>query len=428
MSRANDPYNAFLDYPEASVSNSESGPLAGLTLGVKDIFDVAGYHTGCGNPRKLAESPVAARSASCVQRLLDSGARFIGKTVNDELVFSLFGQNVHFPLPINPKAPDRYTGGSSCGSAAAVAGGLVDIALGSDTGGSVRAPASFCGLIGLRTTQDLIPIDGTMPLAPSLDTVGWFARDIDVYEAVAKALSPLEGEMGGSPEGVVSEGTSKNPSADVTPSARFAGTSPSRGEEIPFHAIDTLDGFLFPESVDQYARMRGRIGQAVATFKGWPFSSTSDELFFCFRNIQAFEAWGLHGEWITANAAYVSETTRQRFEFGKGVTAGMVEAERARRDIFRSEFASFLDGGVLVLPTVPGPAPLKSASPEELQTFRERAQHLLCISGLSGFPQISVPIGTVDGAPLGLSLVGPAGSDLELIGLARQILANQAGA
>ena len=127
--------------------------LPGLALAVKDIFDVEGYPTGCGNPRKLAEALPAARNASSVQTLLDSGARFVGKTVTDELAFSLFGQNIHFPLPINPNAPDRYTGGSSCGSAAAVAGGLADIALGSDTGGSIRAPASFCGLIGLRTTH-----------------------------------------------------------------------------------------------------------------------------------------------------------------------------------------------------------------------------------------------------------------------------------
>ncbi len=190
MSHAGDPYNAFLDSPQTAVSNKESGPLEGLTLAVKDIFDVEGYRTGCGNPRKFAEAAIASRSASCVKALLDSGARFVGKTLTDEMAYSLFGQNIHFPLPINPKAPDRYTGGSSCGSAAAVAGGLVDIALGSDTGGSIRAPASFCGLIGLRTTHGLIPIDGAMPVAPSLDTVGWFAKDVDTYEAVARVMLP----------------------------------------------------------------------------------------------------------------------------------------------------------------------------------------------------------------------------------------------
>jgi amidase len=420
MRPAGDPYHAFLDYPEVTVPNSKSGPLAGLTFGVKDIFDVTGYPTGCGNPQKLAEAPIADQSASCVQALLDSGARFTGKTVNDELVFSLFGQNVHYSLPINPKAPERYTGGSSCGSAAAIAGGLVDIALGSDTGGSVRAPASFCGLIGLRTTQGLIPIDHTMPLAPSLDTVGWFARDIDVYEAVGRVLVPRLAEEGTptpspSPQG----GGGFGSAAAKSPSPLRGGV---RGGGTTFHAIDALDNFLLPEAVGEYSRIRGLIGQPIATFKGWPFSSTSDELFFCFRNIQAFEAWALHGEWLTANAASVSETTRQRFEFGKTVTPKTFDAERTRRAAFRTELAAFLDGGVLVLPTVPGAAPLKTASTQELQTYRERAQHMLCLSGLSGFPQISVPAGTVEGAPFGISLIGPAGSDLMLIGLAREIL------
>src|SRR5690242_12252572 len=161
------PLNAFLDLPQMPVANAESGPLAGLRLAVKDIYDVAGYRTGCGNPQRFAEAHAASRTAKAVQTILDAGARFVGKTQTDELAFSLFGQNAHFPYPINPAAPDRVTGGSSSGSAAAVAGGLANIATGSDTGGSIRAPASFCGLIGLRTTHGRIPLDGAMKLASS---------------------------------------------------------------------------------------------------------------------------------------------------------------------------------------------------------------------------------------------------------------------
>ncbi len=193
-----------------------------------------------------------------------------------------------------------------------------------------------------------------------------------------------------------------------------------------FHSIDTLDDFLLAEAVAEYDRMRGRFGHSITAFKGWPFSSTPDELYFCFRNIQAYEAWQAHGAWISANATSLGGATRHRFEFGKGVTLDTLEAERARRAAFRAEFASFLsDGAMLVLPTVPGASPLK-ASPEALPAYRERALHLLCLSGLSGFPQITVPVGTVDGAPFGLSIIGPAGSDLALIGLARDFLANAA--
>ena len=179
MAALHDPFNAFLDHSSEAVSHASEGPLSGLTLAVKDIFDIAGHRTGGGNPNKLAEAATARATAPSIQKLLDAGARFVGRTQTDELTFSLMGQNAHYPFPINPAAPDRVTGGSSSGSAAAVAGGLADIAIGSDTGGSIRLPASFCGLIGLRITHGSISLQGAMPLAPSLDTFGWFARDIE---------------------------------------------------------------------------------------------------------------------------------------------------------------------------------------------------------------------------------------------------------
>ena len=183
-----DPVNAFVDYPDVPVPNAATGPLHGVTLAVKDLYDVAGYVTGCGNPETMAESPPAKANAPCVQRLLDAGAKFVGKTHTAELAFSLDGRNTRLGTPKNPAAPGRVPGGSSSGSAAAVAAGLVDVALGSDTGGSVRAPASMCGIIGLRPTHGRIDISGAMPLAPSLDTVGWFTRDIGLYERVGAVM------------------------------------------------------------------------------------------------------------------------------------------------------------------------------------------------------------------------------------------------
>lgn len=177
MLLSEDPYRAFMPYPPVAVPNAPGGALAGLTLAVKDIFDVAGYRTGCGCPTRLAASPVAEATAPTVQRLLDAGARFVGKTHTDELAWSMYGMNAHFGTPVNPATPDRIPGGSSSGSAAAVAGGLADIAIGSDTGGSVRAPASFCGIWGLRPTHGRVSLEGAMALAPSFDTCGVFARD-----------------------------------------------------------------------------------------------------------------------------------------------------------------------------------------------------------------------------------------------------------
>jgi amidase len=388
---AGDRFNAFLDRKEPDVSNASHGPLAGLTLAVKDIFDIEGQRTGGGNPAKLAEAKPAQKTASAIRMLLDSGARFVGRTQTDELTFSLMGQNAHFPHPINPAAPDRVTGGSSSGSAAAVAGGLADIAAGSDTGGSIRAPAAFCGLIGLRTTHGAIPLAGAMPLAPSLDTFGWFARDIETYEKVGAVFF---GDTGG----------------PLTRPLRLAA----------------LDDLLAGEAErTEYARMANTVADTLGTPADAPALSQSlDDLYMIFRQLQAYEAWAIHGPWISAADRNLGPGVRERFEFGSTLGCDVATAQTAKRTAFREELAGLLGhDGVLVMPTVPGAAPLSKSSFDDVQAYRERALRLLCLSGLSGFPQITIPLGHVDGAPFGISLLGPAGSDRALIGLARQVLA-----
>lgn len=388
-----DPFNAFLPEPQIIVSHKESGPLARLSLAVKDIYDVAGLVTGCGNLEKAKKGRKAEKTAISVQMILDAGARFVGKTQTDELAFSLMGQNAHFPHPINPAAPDRVTGGSSSGSAAAVAAGLADIAVGSDTGGSIRAPASFCGLIGLRATHGAISLEGAMDLAPSFDTFGWFARDIDTYEAVAKVL------LGN------------------------GATAPQLSRPLRLAHLDAL--VLGAAEATEYARMREKAEKIVgpALLEASPFSMTEDELYWCFRKTQAYEAWQSHGAWISSGERDLGPGVKDRFAFGATIGKADYDAEMAKRAIFRDELSAMLgDDGVLILPTVPGAAPLANGSADELLAYRERALRLLCLSGLSGLPQITLPLGTVDGAPFGLSLLGPAGSDLALIQLARRIL------
>lgn len=390
MPAGRDPYNAFLDHSPAPVRHAEHGPLAGLTMAVKDIFDIAGQRTGGGNPHRLAEAPPAAATAPAVQALLDAGARFAGRTQTDELTFSLMGQNAHYPQPVNAAAPGRVTGGSSSGSAAAVAGGLADIALGSDTGGSIRAPASFCGLIGLRTTHGAIPLEGAMPLAPSLDTFGWFAKDIATYEKVGAVL---------------------------------LGDGAADGRRRPFRlaALDSL--LLGPAEAAEYGRVLAILSRTLGDISVAPaLSHPVDDLYWCFRRIQSHEAWGVHGAWIAAKDRGLGPGVKERFEFGATIDAAMYEEETPRRGDFRAELAGRLVDGILVLPTVPGAAPLKDASFDDLQAYRERALRLLCLSGLSGFPQVTLPLGTVDGAPFGVSLLGPAGSDMELIRLGRDVL------
>src|SRR5438034_4063347 len=186
-----DPLNAFCAHATARLQGAPAGPLAGLTFAAKDLFDIAGHVTGAGNPDWLALHQPAARTAPLVQRLVDSGASMVGKTHTDELSRGIFGENAHYGTPTNPKAPGRVPGGSSSGSAAAAAAGTCDFALGSDTGGSVRVPASFCGLYGIRPTHGRVHLSGAMAMAPSFDVAGWFASGPGVFRRVGHVL--LEG-------------------------------------------------------------------------------------------------------------------------------------------------------------------------------------------------------------------------------------------
>jgi amidase len=165
-----------------------AGLLSGLTFAAKDLFDVASVVTGCGNPDWAATHGAAETDAWAINALLEAGATLVGKTITDEISLGLLGINRFFGTPLNPRAPDRVPGGSSSGSASAVAGGLVDVALGTDSGGSVRIPASFCGLYGLRPTHGRIPTEGMMTQAPSFDTVGYFARNAATFGRAGTVL------------------------------------------------------------------------------------------------------------------------------------------------------------------------------------------------------------------------------------------------
>ncbi len=399
MPQINDTVHAFMDYPAVEVPSAENGPLAGLTFAVKDIYDVAGLPTGCGNPTRLAEARPAAESAPAVQALLDAGARFAGKTITDELAFSLSGQNAHYGNPINPAAPDRITGGSSCGSAAAVAAGLVDIATGSDTGGSVRAPASYCGLIGLRPTWGRISLAGTMPLADTFDTFGWFARDMATYKTVASVLLGHYEEPG-----------------------------PDLGR--PLLATDAVGQLLGPDEQAAFAEMVSMVGAVIGDPEPVAVSPDGlDDWFWIFRRLQGYEAWQSQGDWITAARPDLGPGVKERFQFGSTITKANYDADNARRDTIRGRVQDLLaTDRVLIVPTVPSAAPKKDAGFDWLDTYRNRALSILCISGLSGLPQITLPLGSVDGAPFGLSLIGPAGRDRALIALADTILSRQSDA
>ena len=382
-----DPVRAFMPYPPVPVEHAGDGPLAGLTFAVKDLFDVAGYRTGCGCPLKLAQSDVKTAHARAVTLLLQAGARFVGKTHTDELAWSMFGINAHFGTPINPAAPDRIPGGSSSGSAAAVAAGLVDVAIGTDTGGSVRAPASFCGVWGLRPTHGRVSLDGCMELAAGFDTCGFFARD---HQTLLRAGRVLLGDD----------------QAPLSRSLRFLR---------PLDMIDRLG-----ES------QRLIYERAFASLTATPThvypETGADTLYQTYRVLQGRDAQRSVVPFIEASGMPLAAGIDGRCAHARSLTQADELAANAIRVAFRRQIDDLLaDDGVLLAPVVHD-APFKlGLSAEGQDSYRHDAMRLLCVAGMSGLPQVVMPAGLVDGAPYGVSLIGPRGSDCSLIELAGQI-------
>lgn len=384
--------NAWCDYPEIDVPHAKTGPLAGLTLAVKDIFQVAGYPNGWGQPTRLVEAEPDTETQSLVQKMLDAGIEIKGKSQCEELCFSLTGINKHYGAPVNAAAPDRVTGGSSSGSVSLVSAGIVDVATGSDTGGSVRAPASYCGLIGLRATHGRLSLDRTMPLGPSYDTFGWFARDAETYARVADVI--MEDDT------------------DTTELTRLI-SSP----DLDSLVLGDDDYIAYSTGAE---RIESHFG-SERTFEAIPFDITT--AYWAFRKCQAYDAWQTLGDWITSRKPDLGPGIKERFEYGASLTREDFEKATADRLHMRVKLEEMIGrDGLLVLPTVPSCAPLKSESEETLQAFREQALMLLCLSGNSGLPQITLPLAEVHGAPLGVSLIGPRGSDKRLINIARDML------
>lgn len=396
MPLINDTAHAFLPYPEAPIPHASSGPLSGLCFAAKDLFDVSGYPTGGGQPFLLAMSGIKTRTAPAVQRLLDAGARFVGKTVTDELAFSMNGNNAHFGAPINGAAPDRISGGSSSGSASAVSSRLCDFALGTDTGGSVRAPANHCGLYGIRPTQGRISLSGVLDLAPSLDTCGYFAREVQTFSRVSSVLLGTD-----------------------------AAPLPERIRLLkPSDIWALLDDAVTAAQAQPLALVQAALGQGQSMQPMQVALDNIDAMYWHFRYIQGREAWMVNGPLIERFCPPLGPGVAERFDWSKNVTDEQFALATVYREQFRKHLADLLGtDGVLVLPTMPDIAPRCDESGAGLESYRNRAIQMLCIAGLSGFPQISLPLGQRLGAPLGLSLLGPAGSDASLVRLAQRIAA-----
>jgi amidase len=385
-----DRLNAFCQDTDAYLEGAMDGPLSGLTFAAKDIFDIAGYVTGGGNPDWKATHGPAEQTAWVVRVLVEAGATMVGKTITDEITRGIFGENAHYGTPVNPRAPGRVPGGSSSGSAAAVAGGLVDFALGSDTGGSVRVPSSFCGLYGLRPTHGRIPLDGILLQAPSYDTIGWFARDADLFARVAALL--LQSEI-----------------------------RPAR----PNRLVIAEDAFeVADRSVQDALRPAAdRIGLLLGSYTSERLAPTRLSDWSGQQQIlQGREAWETAKDWIDHVNPRLSFEVAERYRFASAIVEAEVEAAKSARETIIARMNAVLTGGAVVcLPTTPTPAPPRGERLSTRNVLRPRISTLTSIAGTTGTPQINLPLAEVDGLPVGLSLLGARGADEMLIAFAREV-------
>lgn len=358
------------------IAGSGAGPLLGRRVAVKDLFAVAGRRIGAGVPGYLAAAPVEPTTAPAVQLLLDAGAEATGIARTDEFAYSISGANPHTGTPPNGRVPGALPGGSSSGPASAVALGQADIGLATDTGGSIRVPASYQGLWGLRTTHGRIARAGLLPLAPSFDTVGWLTRDRAVLAACSR---------------VSAIGAPAVPAPD-----RFAV------------APGLLDGLP---------------GAVSAAFGAWAGRRAADEVDLgdvaaaqeAFRVVQASEAWQAYGGWLTVHPGAVSGAVADRFRIAASISSDDTARAREALAAHRERFERVLAGAILLLPSAASIAPQASAGSATIDRVRTQTLRLTCVAGILGAPALSAPLLEVDGAPLGVCLIGPRHSDDALI-------------
>ncbi|MBR7829139.1 hypothetical protein KDK95_22720, partial [Actinospica sp. MGRD01-02] len=345
---------------------------------------VAGYAVGAGNPAYLASAEAAGPAgehAEAVRALVDAGASIQGIARTDEFAYSIVGANAHYGTPPNPRAPSRMPGGSSSGPASAVALIEASVGLGTDTAGSVRVPASWQGLWGLRTTYGAVSREGVLPLAPSFDAVGWLTRSAELLERVVRTV--------------------------------FAATETSGTGVPPLGEVVVCEDALAP--ADAGVRQAfGAVTRGLGRMREVEIGGL-DAAYAAFRVVQAAEAWRVHGTWVKEHPDTLGADVAARFAWASAVDASAEDEARATLRGFRERVDDVLGDDVLVLPATPTAAPLRTADAATLDAVRTATITLTCLAPILGRPAISAPLLESDGAPVGLSLLGPRGSDVELV-------------
>ncbi|MCM3789372.1 amidase [Domibacillus indicus] len=379
----NDQWNAFIDQ-EIKLVPTGKGALDGRTFAVKDVFSIKGYTSSAGNPDWLRTHEPAEETADSIRKLVDAGAALTGTLQTDELMYSLNGENAHYGTPVNPKAPDRIPGGSSSGSAAAAAAGLVDFAIGTDTGGSVRIPSSYCGLYGIRPTHGAVDISGVIPLAKSFDTVGWMAQDLNLLAQAGDVLLPASDKKNPFQRILIEEEAWALPDTETKAALRR----------------------LLPAAEKQTNHVE-HVRVAEEGLAAWTE---------VFRTIQALEIWEEHGSWITKEQPVFGPGIAERFQMAGTLKKAECQGQLDKRKDIQQRMDELLkDDALLIIPTAPGPAPLLNLHGEAAEQYRAKTMQLTCIAGLAGLPQITLPLTEAGGLPVGLSVIAGRHQDRRLI-------------
>lgn len=363
------------------------GALRGVRLAVKDLFAVRGQAVGGGSARWLAEAPIEPATAPSVHALLAAGATIAGLAHTDELAFSLAGVTASYGAVPNPAVPGTASGGSSSGPAAAVAGHAADLGIGTDTAGSIRVPASYCGLYGLRPTHGVISAAGVLPLSPSFDTVGLLSRDPVLLATSAGLLLPAPAEQ---------------PPIDVLlrPADLLAELAPE--VRVAFAAA----ALALTGRTGCRVEAAGGLAEAV---RGW---------LPAFRAVQAAEGWAAHGAFVTRASGELLPEVVARFEAGRDVDAEQLDGARAVLADARHQLAALLPPGrALLLPATSSPALPVDLPADQVHAARLATLRLTCLASLAGLPALAVPAMRVGTAPMALSLVGGPGTDRALLDL-----------
>lgn len=452
--------------PGLAVPGSGHGSLHGLSFTVKDVFAVAGHRSSAGNPDWLRTHEPAAAHAPAVSRLLQAGAALRGAAHTDELMYSLGGENYHYGTPVNPHGEGRIPGGSSSGSAVAVASGSVDFALGTDTGGSVRVPSAYCGVYGFRPTHGAVDIEGVIPLAPGFDTVGWIAGSAELLLKVGEVLlgqpvsmadqpgeiqkdkqtdaqtgepadmrNDMRNGRQAEPHNIKPTGTQNDKQTGTqtgTQTGKQTGmqTGTQTGKQTNAHRLSKM--FIPPEcwslageDCSPFLKQALERFQGAASLQAAEMEIAPEGLktwMDVFRELQGAEIWATHGAWIERERPVFGPDIAARFTWA----AGLAGADHSGARSLHRELTERLRGllgndGCLVIPTVPGPAPLRGGDPAQLELNRSGAMMLSCIAGLAGLPQVTLPVAGPGGLPLGLSVIGGYGQDLELLSWVQEV-------